>query len=268
MPKNELQGVAVLVTRPAHQAGPLSDLIAASAGEAVPFPVLAIEPPRDPAAAAAVVDRLDRFNIAIFVSANAVHRGADLIHKRRGGLPSALRLAAVGGGTAHALEQCLGRGPDIRPEGRFDSEGLLATAALQAVHGRSVVIFRGEGGRELLAETLRGRGAHVEYAEVYRRVRPDGDVGALRESAKVDIITVTSAEGLENLFAMAANEAEREWLRTRPLVVMSGRAAKRAAELGAGEVLTAVENSDRGLVATIATWADGRRNKKTPRETA
>lgn len=258
----------MLVTRPAHQARRLCDLIQTSGGVAVPFPAVAIQPSQDPVAAEAVVARLDEFDIAIFVSANAVHRGVELIHRHRDELPPSLCLAAVGSGTARALEEAFNREPDIRPEGRFDSEGLLATAALQEVHGRAVVIFRGEGGRELLAETLRRRGARVEYAEVYRRVRPASDLGALQSGAKVDIITVTSAEGLENLFAMATNEDQRDWLRRRPLVMMSGRAVERAAELGVREVVIAAENSDQGLVAAIAAWAAGQRDKKTPRETA
>ena len=95
-------------------------------------------------------------------------------------------------------------------------------------------ILRGEGGRELLAHTLRERGAEVEYLECYRRIMPDGDPADLYQcwnEKRVLLIIVTSNEALQNLFNMV-NESHRSELLASTLVVVSQRAIKKAGELG------------------------------------
>lgn len=253
----DLHGRGVLVTRPAHQADTLCHMIEQAGGRAIRFPVLAIAPPHDMTAPLATVARLAHYDLAIFVSPNAVEYGLDLIGAQ-GGLPAGLRLAVVGEGSARALRARLGRGPDLQPSERYDSEGLLALAELQQVAGRRVVIFRGDGGRELLGQALRERGATVDYAEVYRRVRPAVDVAALAAqlaAGAVDIVTVTSSEGLRNLLELAgADNAAR--LKKLPLVVVSERTAALAQELGFSQPAhVAALASDAGLVEAVARWA-------------
>ena len=87
----------------------------------------------------------------------------------------------------------------------MDSEALLAETAMQDVEGKRILIFRGRGGREQLAKTLRARGAEVDYAEVYERRPPRVDTGPLNEalhSQRIDVIVITSSEALDNLMAM------------------------------------------------------------------
>ena len=226
-----LQNVCVLVTRPAHQAQHLCELIEAHGGQAMLFPVLEITGPDDPAALAEIIDRLDDFDIAIFISTNAVSQALSLILARRS-LPLHLRLATVGLRTAKELEQ-FGLCADIFPSEKFNSEALLDMAEMHDVAGKNIVIFRGEGGREFLADTLKQRGASVEYAQVYRRAKPQADTGTLMsalEQGKIDIITVTSNEGLCNLFDMAGVHGQ-QCLRRIPLVVISERTAALAREL-------------------------------------
>ncbi len=253
----DLHGLGVLVTRPAHQAEALCRMIETAGGRAIRFPVLAIAPPLDGGPALALVQRLAHYNLAVFISPNAVELGLDLI-EAQGGLPPGLRLAVVGEGSGRALRARLGRGPDLQPAQRFDSEGLLALPELQQVAGWRVVVFRGDGGRELLGQTLRERGATVDYAEVYRRERPAVDTAALAaELARgaVDIVAVTSSEGLRNLLALAgADNAAR--LRRLPLVVVSERTAALAQELGFSQpARIAAQASDAGLVEAVARWA-------------
>jgi uroporphyrinogen-III synthase len=248
-----LDHARILVTRPAHQAQNLCDLIAAAGGEPVLLPAIEVVGPSDFQAVNAVIDRLDEFDLAIFVSANAVAYGDDLVRARRGRWPAALQVAAVGRRTAELLT-ARGLKVTICPAADYNSESLLADAALQLAAGRRILIFRGAGGRELLAETLRARGAQVEYAEVYRRCLPPE--GARRFSRQmedqwVDAIVVTSNEGLENLLSMAG-DLYRERLLSTPLVVISARTATHAR--GLGFLLTpcvAKESSDRGLVEAL-----------------
>ena len=202
-----------------------------------------------------MVRRIREFDIAVFVSTNAVERGLALIH-RHGGVPARLQVAAVGQRTAEALLQQSGR-LDIQAPPPYNSEALLATSALQAVMGKRIAIFRGVGGRELLAETLRQRGAQVEYAEVYRRVRPNIRLADLvPPETNIDLIMITSQDGLQNLVEMAEMEQRREWLLNIQLVAISPRVAQLAEKLGfMHPVLTAAQASDEAMVAACRTYS-------------
>ena len=251
---SNLNGIGVLVTRPEHQAGHLCDLIAAAGGRPIRFPTLAIRDLGDTPAVDERLAKLADIHIAIFISPNAVRFGLPAID-RHGGLPEGLLLATVGNGSALALQAALGREPDIVPTDNYDSEALLALPALQQVAGQRILILRGEGGRELLADTLRERGATVEYAEVYRRECPEPTDG--RDwLEKADIITVTSSESLQNLVEMTP-ALQRALLLSKPLVVISERTARLAATLGFRQppVLTA-RAGDEAILDGIREWAD------------
>lgn len=154
-----LHGMGVLVTRPAQQAGELARAIEAAGGRAVRFPVMDIVP-RDEAAIAADLARCAPPDIVVFVSANAVRYGLAALNEPQP------RVAAIGPATAAALERA-GVKADIASANGFTSEQLLNAPELREVDGRRVLIVRGASGRELLAETLRHRGAGVEYLSVY-----------------------------------------------------------------------------------------------------
>lgn len=198
MTDDELAGAGVLVTRPEHQAGPLVDAIEAACGRAVRFPAIDISPlPAESIDAAAA--GLHAPDIAIFVSPNAVRHGL--------GYGGAARLAAVGPATAAALEAA-GRPVHIRPQGGFDSEHLLAEPELNDVAGKVVRIIRGQSGRELLADTLRERGAVVDYLAVYTRRPARPSAAALTRleadwcAGGIDAVTIMSVETLVNLVSL------------------------------------------------------------------
>src|SRR5688572_14542725 len=71
-----LAGRGVLVTRPARQACAFAEKLAALGASPVVFPAIVILPPDDFAALASVHARLAEFDVAVFVSANAVEYGA------------------------------------------------------------------------------------------------------------------------------------------------------------------------------------------------
>ena len=125
---------------------------------------------------------------------------------------------------------------------------------MQAVEGKNIIIFRGEGGREFLADTLKERGAQVQYAEVYRRAKPQTDSSALLQAlqhGKVDIISITSNEALRNLFDMVGPEGHNYLCRI-PLVAVSERAVTLAKELGCvNPPYVSGEVSDEAMVETL-----------------
>ena len=177
----------------------------------------------------------------------------NLIKSRRE-LPAGLQIAAIGRGSSKELKH-FGVTDIIAPTARFDSENLLEMPEMQAVQGKRVVIFRGDGGREVLGDTLIARGAQVEYAECYRRSRPDVPAGnLLRQWSRNEInaVTVTSSEGLRNLYDMLG-KLGRQWLKSTPVFVPHERILAVAHELGLERgVLTPA--GDEGLVDGIADW--------------
>ena len=247
-----LAGKGIVVTRPVHQAAHLAGLIRAAGGNPLLFPMIEIVGIDDARPLLALIDRLDAFDWAIFVSPNAVSRALNLINARRT-VPARLRFAAVGRGSVRELNQC--GVPDVIAPARFDSEALLDLPQMQDVAGRRIVIFRGEGGRELLGDTLIARGASIEYAACYRRARPRIDAAPLLEAWARDelhAVTITSSEGLHNLFALLGAAGQSQ-LRQTPLFVPHPRIAETARELGLATVVVTAQG-DEGIVQGLRQW--------------
>ena len=244
-----LAGKRVLVTRPAERAVPLAAAIEEAGGIALRFPVIEILPLCHAALPAGSPEAYDAI---VFVSPAAVTHGLRLLGLRAGSGPL---VGAVGPATSRTLREA-GFPIGIEPGDSHDSEGLLKAGPLAAerIAGRRVLIVRGEGGREHLAEGLMARGAAVDYAEVYRRVRPVARNPEVVRTA--DIITVTSREGLANLLAMV-DEPTRRWALGRPVAVNSERVAVAARHSGfAREPCVAERPGDAGLVQAIVRCAD------------
>ncbi|HHI93070.1 MAG TPA: uroporphyrinogen-III synthase [Gammaproteobacteria bacterium] len=260
---SELSGVTVVVTRPAHQAEKLCQLIEAAGARALRFPVIDIQPPENPQQCQAQLTQLADYDLAIFVSANAVNATMAMLKKPQA-WPMALPLAAVGKATAQALIKKGLPAPQVAPE-PFNSEALLSLPELQKLDGKRILIFRGNSGRELLRNCLRERGAQVDYFECYQRAIPKSDTRPLyaawdQVQAKPGTmpIVVTSNQGLQNLVSMIDKE-HQPTLFASPLVVISERMVSLSARLGFSQapVVAMAANDDAVLVA-LKTWAKSR----------
>lgn len=257
MSQAPLAGLGILVTRPAHQAAHLAQLIRLAGGNPILFPTLEIVDLPDLKPLHDLIDRLDTFDLAIFISPNAVNKALNLIRARRA-LPPRLKIAAIGKGSCKVLEQ-FGVKDVIAPKQRFDSEALLELPELKTVDGKYIVIFRGDGGRELLGDELAKRGAHIEYAECYRRQKPQTDSGKLLylwARNELDAITVTSAEALHNLFDLAGKLGQ-QWLKKTPVFVPHERIAETAREMGLERIFV-TQAGDEGLVAGVVAWRESK----------
>lgn len=276
MAEKPLAKLKIAVTRPRDQAAPVARRIEQAGGIPLLFPLLDIAPVQDQQALHEQISRLAQFDLVIFISPNAVQYGMAAIRAANISLPASLnpsvgrasarqlrqtrnehvglkpdlQIATVGQGSAKALRE-LGVANVIAPAERFDSEGLLALPELQDVAGWRVLILRGDGGRELLGDTLRARGATVEYAACYRRSKPQQDIAVLLDAAP-DALTVTSSEALGYLWQML-DDAQREGLCGVPLFVPHQRIAELAQRQGWRQVRL-TDAGDDGLLFALTVW--------------
>lgn len=253
--RGPLAGRTIVVTRPQAQAAPLVAAIAAAGGVPLIFPLLEISPASDRQALLAALARLADYSLAIFISPNAVDYAVPAI-LACGPWPSGLLPAAVGQGSvkalaAHGVSGC------VAPTERFDSEALLALPELasEQVRGKRVAIFRGDGGRELLAETLRQRGAEVDCIACYHRSGPAAGAAPLLaawRAGQLDALTVSSSEGLRYLVDLLDAEG-RAFLQKTPIFVPHARIAENARALGLSNILL-TEAADAGILAGLGAY--------------
>lgn len=237
-----LQGRKVLVTRPIRQASGLVELIEQQGGEAIVFPVIEIT----------AIDvkqwgewNPQQTNWLVFVSRNAVeHFLQDLPLP----LPAHVKLVAAGEGTAQALRQN-GLTVDLQPELSNGSAGLLQLPEWQQMAHQQVVIVRGEGGRELMADTLRARGANISYLEVYRRQLPTVSSELQQQACSADWLTATSANGVTNLLSLLSASCPQ--ILQKPLLVVSERIKAFALEQGFKQVHVSLDASDGAIIKRL-----------------
>jgi uroporphyrinogen-III synthase len=245
-----LAGLQIVITRPRKQAEALIQEISRLGGTCIHLPLLEILPLSDRTKLQASISRLHEYQLAIFISPNAVRYGMEAI-LAAGGLPASIQVATIGPGSARALQEH-GVKNLITPQHQFDSEALLALPELQNVNLKHVIIFRGESGRELLGDTLKSRGAIVDYVACYQRIKPAHDIPGLL-AAKPDILSISSSEALQNLYGML-NQDCKEGMMTLPLFVSHARIASTAQQLGWHNII-ATTDGDKGLVSALIGWA-------------
>jgi len=251
-----LEGLGVLITRPRRQAERLARTIEAAGGEAVVFPTIEIQPMDDDVALRALLANLANYHVAIFVSANAVEEGMRYLSsmdKR----PSTLRFAAIGDATRKALQN-FGVDSVIAPVDRFDSEALLDLQEMRDVAGKRMIIFRGEGGRNVLAETLTNRGAMVDHAVCYKRIRPQQDISLLRsrwQTGDIQAVSAMSLESLTNLYDIL-DEPTRRLLAETPVFVPHPRIAAGGKKMGIADVRV-TGASDDDLIKELSKYHAG-----------
>lgn len=237
-----LEGRKILVTRPIRQAVVLVELIEQQGGEAIVFPVIEIM----------AIDvkqwgewNPQQTNWLVFVSRNAVEH---FLQGSSQTLPAHIKLAAAGDGTAQTMREN-GLTVDLQPELSNGSEGLLQLPEWQQMDQQHVVIVRGEGGRELMADTLRARGAKISYLEVYRRQLPTVASKLQQQACSADWLTATSANGVTNLLSLLSTSCPQ--ILQKPLLVVSERIKDFALEQGFKQVHVSLDASDGAIIQRL-----------------
>ena len=251
-----LSGVRILVTRPEGQADKLLSGIRMLGGTANHIPFLAIEPILDTSALAQIAHQLSTYRACIFISANAVACASPILASR--GWPPSVVGAAVGPGTA-ALLRANGVTQVIVPAHRFDSEGLLEEEifSVAACRGKAFALIRGEGGRDLLAQTLRERGARVDELVVYRRRLHPQALARLSEWLEAGIqsnrlMLISSSDSLRRVMD-SVSPAIAASLRHVPLLVPHPKIAIAAQNMGFNTVAVSAGGDD-GLLESLRSY--------------
>jgi uroporphyrinogen-III synthase len=244
-----LDGLVVVVTRPAAQAARFAAMVEADGATPLLLPTIEIEPIELEAAARAALTP-DTFDWIIYTSANAVESSLRQLSR-----PARSKIAAVGRGTARTLA-AHGLVVEAVPRTTADSEGLLSLDCFADLRGQRVLILKGRGGRPLLREELARRGADVVTGDVYLR-RPTTATPATLEAlrtacdAGTAVITATSAEVLAGLLQLAPDDANPQ-LRDAPLLVPGPRVTAAARELGwRGRIIAAVSAEDAAMTEAL-----------------
>lgn len=223
------KGLRILNTRPANQNKPLSNVINEAGGYSIELPTLVIEPLDD---WLRVMPPTQTISISIFISVNAVNLFFEALKKHQKSWPATIANIAVGKATANAIENN-GFAVTYLPE-KANSESLLQLPALQSVANQTIVQIKGKGGRSLINETLKARGARLISLPVYERLLPTYSskvLHSLWQDNGVDIILFTSQQAIYNLFALFDNKAHA-WLQRKPCLVISQRIATTARLIG------------------------------------
>ncbi|VXC84867.1 Uroporphyrinogen-III synthase [Pseudomonas sp. 8Z] len=243
----------LLLTRPAEDCAALAQTLAAQGVASHCMPLLAIETLAETDEQRSTFADLQRYCAVIVISKPAARIGVQLLAQHGASLPC-MPWFSVGAATAAVLAE---HGLQVHyPDGGDDSEALLALPALQhAIAGTPepcVLILRGEGGREFLAERLRDQGVTVDYLELYRRMLPaysPGELSRCVRSERLNGLVVSSGQGFEHLRQLAGDD----WamLARLPLFVPSPRVADQARHAGAEIVVDCRGASAAALLAAL-----------------
>lgn len=242
MNPNSLSGLTVLITRPSNQVDSLRRAIESGGAKALSLPLIEIKSLDSAQAIQDLKDKvlqLDSYQSLIFVSNNAVSFGCEVINNYWPQFPLKTGVIAVGPTTAEAASERLAC-EVIQPSSGMTSEDILRLPQLQDVSEKKIAIVRGQGGRELLADTLRERGAVVDYLEAYSRTPVDytsADFCNRLLEAGVNVLTVSSGESLHRLTDLLMDN--RKKLQQLNLVVPSQRVGRQAEKAGYQQVYNA-----------------------------
>ena len=249
-----LSGLVVLITRPSNQVGKTQHVLESAGASVLSLPLIEIQALTDGAAIQDLKNKvldLDNYHCLIFVSNNAVNFGGEIINNFWPQFPVGVEVIAIGPTTAEAARQKFSCEVSYAPSG-MTSEDILQLPQLQDIDQKKIGIVRGQGGRELLADTLRGRGAVVDYLEAYSRTPveyEDRDFCERLRAAHVNVLTISSGESLDRLTSLLIDSAEL--MQQLDLLVPSLRVAERALALGYARVHNAGGADPASFVAAL-----------------
>jgi uroporphyrinogen III methyltransferase / synthase len=256
-----LMGRRIVVTRARRQAKPLVQAIEALGGQVIEFPTIEIRPPESYEPLDGAIERIKTYDWLIFTSANGVERFLARFEKLEKNLADlgGIEIAAIGPETAKRLEAA-GIPAGLVPR-RYQAEGILETLAGKTLQGKRVLIPRAAKARDILPDTLRQHGAHVDVVMAYQTVIPQIDVPALcgvLSAGGIDMITFTSSSTASNFAVMLSGQDLPRLLAKIAIACIGPITKKTVEDLGLRADVVAAEFTVPGLVSAIAEYFSGK----------
>lgn len=245
--------MSILVTRPSPAGEQLVERLRAAGMAAWHSPLIDYAPGAQLAQLPERLAELAPGDLLLAVSRPAVQYASSRLQRAGLPWPPTLHYLAIGHTTAQALQAASGQSV-IYPDHGETSEALLALPALQSLNARRALILRGNGGRELIAATLRAHGVTVTLCECYQRrpcIPPGSDHYRRWQQQKISTLVVTSGEMLQQLYDLVPEYDRRHWLLCCRLIVVSERLAQRARDLGWQEIRVADSANNDALLRTL-----------------
>jgi len=236
-----------LILRPQPAADELAARLREQGHHPVVCPLLSYLPGSE---LAALTERLSQADIVISISVAAVQYASEQLAQQQTNWPPHCTYLAVGATTAAQWQQ---QGVTVISPTDARSEGLLALPVLQSAAGKRILILRGNGGRELLADGLCQLGAQVSYLECYRRhyLHTDG-TPLLQEwqAAGVDSVIISSSKLFRQLIRLLP-ETANGWLSSQHWFVPSQRTADELHQAGFNRVTMMLGVQHDAVVAAL-----------------
>jgi uroporphyrinogen III methyltransferase/synthase len=218
-----------------------------------------IREPADWSAVDRALESLRDYHWLVFTSANGVHALIQRLRQNGRDLRAlgAIRLAAIGPGTANAL-RAFYLEPDLVPP-EYRSED-LAAALKDRVRGQRVLLARADRGRELLREELTGV-AEVDQIAVYSQVDaidPKSEALASLRRGEIDYVTLTSSN-IARALAQAFDQGCRDVIKSGRVKLVSISPVTSAAirEQGLPVAAEATVFTSEGVIEALVRLAQG-----------
>jgi uroporphyrinogen-III synthase len=252
MSEQSLKNISLWITRPHGQANQLSDMLRKRGAKVLHLPMIEIEKIAVSNKTRESIKKLKKYELVFFISTNAANLGMELIDEEFSSLPDKPAYFAPGPTTAKVLESY---GLTVSyPDRAMSTESLLLLPEIRRIlenkdKKKKALIFRGQGGRELLANTLRAKGVEVEYIELYKRVVPSFSEAYLKEIStkkKPNGIIFSSAEAIQNFIALF--EKVYPDYKNIPVFLSSERLKRLAQDLGFANTVLLKAPNDQSVV--------------------
>lgn len=223
----------VLITRPDQRGQELVQALNDKGIFALQQPLFRIEAGSELLQLPALLGRLNAGDYLFAVSKNAIDFASQTLKETGFHFRNDLHYFAVGRTSANHFASLAEQA--VKYPIKFEnSEGVLDLPEMQQLEGKQLLILRGNGGREQLAEMATARGAKVAYVECYRRLPLDENLSekiSLAKRVGVDTIVATSGEILNALVEQTADK-DKPWLFDCRLVTVGQRLSNLAKRLG------------------------------------
>lgn len=230
-----LFGKRIVVTRAREQASDFKALLNELGAQAIEFPTIEIEPPPSWEPLDTAIKELSRYQWVIFTSVNGVRYFMERLWEAgmdARGLKD-LRIAAIGPKTAEELQK-YGIRPDLIPR-EYRAESILESLPREELNGRWFLMPRAMVARDILPDTLREWGAHVDVVPAYQTVLPTGRSAAMLErfrNGEIDCVTFTSSSTVTNFFNLFPKDEILPLLKKVIIACIGPITAKTAEEQG------------------------------------